>query len=269
MQVRRARPPARGAVLSAVLGLAVLPSLIPRARGRASGRPAVDAVVGRARGRAAAAGPARRHGVVVDTTALTGPDVRGWWVDGVTGETVDAGSVARPAVALHPPDIGDGPPRLDTRDRRRDPRAVPPGDRTGATLRAMLDVIEAWHTAVNAGDARRGCAVYRRRSGRRPARRRSGADCWSAGWGTRPSGCSRCGGSAAMTGLSSSRTRAGSTRAPATHGARPGRDGVRGRGRPHLPGAAPHRPRRRAGCPRPHLTDDEVTPRAGRVGPWP
>ena len=29
MQVRRVRPPVRGAVLSAVLGLAVLPSLIP------------------------------------------------------------------------------------------------------------------------------------------------------------------------------------------------------------------------------------------------
>ena len=33
--------------------------------------------------------------VVVDTTTLTGPTLRGWWVDGVTGETVDAGSVRR------------------------------------------------------------------------------------------------------------------------------------------------------------------------------
>ena len=46
MQVRPPWPSARGAVLSAVLGLAVLPSLIPG--GLAAGhpvRPAVDAVV--------------------------------------------------------------------------------------------------------------------------------------------------------------------------------------------------------------------------------
>jgi hypothetical protein len=112
MQVRRVRPPDRGAVLSAVLGLAVLPSLIPGGLGAGLPIwPAADEIVD---------GPAAtgrlllvRHAgtapvVVVDTTRLTGPALRGWWVDGVTGETVDVGSVpSGPAVALRPPDTGD------------------------------------------------------------------------------------------------------------------------------------------------------------------
>jgi len=117
MQVRRVRPPVRGAVLSAVLGLAVLPSLIPGGLGAGLpiGSAAVDDIVD------ASAATGRlllvRHAgsalvVVVDTTRLTGPALRGWWVDGVTGETVDVGSVPRgPAVALHPPDIGDADAR--------------------------------------------------------------------------------------------------------------------------------------------------------------
>jgi hypothetical protein len=112
MQVRRARPPVRGAVLSAVLAMAVLPSLIPGGLGVGLpvGTPAVDAIVDlpAAAGRLLLVRHAGTAPVVVDTTTLTGPALRGWWVDGVTGETVDAGSVPRgPAVALHPPDTGD------------------------------------------------------------------------------------------------------------------------------------------------------------------
>lgn len=109
MQVRRAR----GAVLPVVLGLAVLPSLAPDGPGL--GLPAVGAVldVPAAAGRLLLV---RHVGaepvVVVDTTALTGPALRGWWADGVSGETVDAGSVPRgPAVVLHPPDTGDAAAR--------------------------------------------------------------------------------------------------------------------------------------------------------------
>ena len=116
MQVRRARRPARGAVLSVALGLAVLPSLIPGGLGAGLPLevPVVDPVVDAILDVPAVAGRLLlgRHAgtapVVVDTTSLTGPVLRGWWVDGVTGETVDAGSVPRgPAVALHPPDVGD------------------------------------------------------------------------------------------------------------------------------------------------------------------
>ena len=46
--------------------------------------------------------------VILDTTALAGPALRAWWVDGVSGVTVDAGSVPRAdGVVLHPPDTGD------------------------------------------------------------------------------------------------------------------------------------------------------------------
>ena len=115
MQVRRARSPARGAVLSVALGLAVLPSLIPGGLGAGLplGVPVVDAIldVPAVAGRLLLVRHAGTAPVVVDTTALTGPVLRGWWVDGVTGETVDAGSVPRgPAVALHPPDTGDRAP---------------------------------------------------------------------------------------------------------------------------------------------------------------
>ena len=117
MQVRRARPPARGAVLSVALGLAVLPSLIPGGLGAGLplGVPVVAAIldVPAVAGRLLLVRHAGTAPVVVDSTALTGPLLRGWWVDGVTGETVDAGSVPRgPAVALHPPDDGDA----DVRD---------------------------------------------------------------------------------------------------------------------------------------------------------
>ena len=95
MQVRRARPPARGAVLSVALGLAVLPSLIPGGLGAGLplGVPVVDAIldVPAVAGRLLLVRHAGTAPVVVDTTALTGPVLRGWWVDGVTGETVDAG----------------------------------------------------------------------------------------------------------------------------------------------------------------------------------
>ena len=112
MPVRRSWPSARGGVLAAALGLAVLPALTPP--GLTAGlpaRPAADSV---------AAIPAMagellliRHAgtapVTVDTRGLAGPALRAWWVDGVTGESVDAGAVRRGrAVRLHPPETGDG-----------------------------------------------------------------------------------------------------------------------------------------------------------------
>ena len=109
MQVRRVLPPVRGTVLAAVLGLAVVPSLIPGGFGPVGPSP-VDAIVDlpAAVGRLLVVRHAGTDAVVVDTTSLTGPALRGWWVDGVTGETVDAGSIPRgPAVALNPPDTGD------------------------------------------------------------------------------------------------------------------------------------------------------------------
>ena len=49
--------------------------------------------------------------VTVDTSRLTGPALRAWWVDGIGGQTVDSGSVQRgPAVQLFPPDTGDQGP---------------------------------------------------------------------------------------------------------------------------------------------------------------
>jgi hypothetical protein len=107
---------ARGAALPVVLGLAVLPSLVPDGLGALQGGvPAVDAapdapITG---GRLLLV---RHVGtdavVVVDTTALAGPALRGWWADGVTGRSVDAGSVPRgPAVVLHPPDPGEAAAR--------------------------------------------------------------------------------------------------------------------------------------------------------------
>jgi hypothetical protein len=106
MQARRVR----GAVLATVLGLAVLPSVVPDGLGL----PAVDVVVDvpGAAGRLLLVRHAGTGPVVVDTTTLTGPALRGWWVDAVTGETVDAGSVRRGrVVALHPPDTGDAAAR--------------------------------------------------------------------------------------------------------------------------------------------------------------
>jgi len=110
MQVRRVLPPVRGAILAAGLGLAVLPSLIPGGLGLPVGPSPVEAIVDvpAAAGRLLLVRHAGADAVVVDTSTLTGPALRGWWVDGVTGETVDAGSVPRgPAVTLNPPDTGD------------------------------------------------------------------------------------------------------------------------------------------------------------------
>ena len=105
MQVRRSWPTLRGSVLAAVLGLAVLPSLAP------PGAPARLAVadVPAAVGELLVVRHAGTSPVTVDTRGLAGPVLRGWWVDGVTGESVDAGTVRRArAVRLHPPDTGDG-----------------------------------------------------------------------------------------------------------------------------------------------------------------
>ena len=105
MQVRRAR----GSILAAMLGLAVLPAALPL--GLPVAPQAVDAVVDLS-GAAGTLLVVRHAGtapVTVDTTVLTGPAVRGWWVDGATGENIDVGALSRgPAVTLHPPDTGDG-----------------------------------------------------------------------------------------------------------------------------------------------------------------
>jgi hypothetical protein len=105
MQVQRAR----GSILAALLGLALLPTALPL--GLPVGPQAVDVVADIS----GAAGTLLvvRHGgtapVTVDTTVLTGPALRGWWVDGTTGQNVDVGALTRgPAVTLHPPDTGDG-----------------------------------------------------------------------------------------------------------------------------------------------------------------
>lgn len=106
MQVRRAR----GSILATLLGLAVLPAALPL--GLPVAPQAVDVVVVDLSGAAGTLLVVRHAGtapVTVDTTVLTGPAVRGWWVDGATGENVDVGALTRgPAVTLHPPDTGDG-----------------------------------------------------------------------------------------------------------------------------------------------------------------
>ena len=105
MQVRRAR----GSILAALLGLTVLPAALPL--GLPVGPQAVDTVVdiSAAAGKLLLVRHAGTVPVTVDTTVLTGPAVRGWWVDGTTGANVDVGALTRgPAVTLHPPDTGDG-----------------------------------------------------------------------------------------------------------------------------------------------------------------
>ena len=103
MQVRGVR----GAALPVAFGLAVLPSVIPEDLDVPDDVvPAVDAPA--PGGRLMLVRHAGTVLVVVDTTRLAGPALRGWWVDDLTGKTVDAGSVPRgPAVVLHPPDTGD------------------------------------------------------------------------------------------------------------------------------------------------------------------
>ena len=82
MQVRRAR----GGILAALLGLAVLPAALPL--GLPVGRQAADVVVDipGAAGTLLVVRHAGTAPVTVDTTVLTGPAVRGWWVDGTTGQ---------------------------------------------------------------------------------------------------------------------------------------------------------------------------------------
>ena len=103
MQVRRAR----GSILAAMLGLAVLPAALPL--GLPVGPQAAVADVSGVAGALLVVRHAGTAPVTVDTTVLTGPAVRGWWVDGTTGQNVDVGALSRgPAVTLHPPDTGDG-----------------------------------------------------------------------------------------------------------------------------------------------------------------
>jgi Putative collagen-binding domain of a collagenase len=102
MQVRRPMSPTAGAC-AVLLSLAVL-------------LPAGPAVLPLASARSAAGGlllvrHAGTEPVTVDTTRLTGPALRAWWVDAIGDRTVDAGSVQRAkAVTLYPPDTGDGSP---------------------------------------------------------------------------------------------------------------------------------------------------------------
>ena len=79
---------------------AVLPAaVIPAVAAPAVAAPSTAVLV-----RHAGTGP-----VTVDTTELIGSTLRAWWIDAVSGTTVDAGSVERgPAVRLFPPDTGDG-----------------------------------------------------------------------------------------------------------------------------------------------------------------
>jgi hypothetical protein len=110
MQVRGVR----GAILPVAFGLAVLPSVIPEGVDVPGGVP--DEVVPAAEPASGGRLMLVRHAgtmlVVIDTTKLAGPALRGWWVDDLTGKTVDAGSVPRgPAVVLHPPDTGDAAAR--------------------------------------------------------------------------------------------------------------------------------------------------------------
>jgi len=116
MQVRRSRPRVSGALLATVLGLAVLhAALVPAApAGAVLPLPAVlgaDALaaVRTVAGRLLLVRHAGTEPVVVDTTVLTGPALRLWWVDQRSGATVDGGSVPRrESVRLFPPDTGDG-----------------------------------------------------------------------------------------------------------------------------------------------------------------
>jgi hypothetical protein len=105
MRVGRPASLAAGGLCALLLAVgAVLP---------AAGAPAVDLPTAPAPStgglllvRHAGTGP-----VTVDTTRLTGPALRAWWVDGIGDRTVDAGTVPRgPAVKLFPPDTGSGGP---------------------------------------------------------------------------------------------------------------------------------------------------------------
>lgn len=87
---------------------AVSPPLLPAA---ALPRPDLPSIPVPSPGRALIVRHAGTAPVTVDTTRLPGPALRAWWVDGIGGVTVDAGSVPRgPAVKLFPPDTGDRSP---------------------------------------------------------------------------------------------------------------------------------------------------------------
>ena len=108
MQVRRPALVAAGGLCAVFVGLgAALPAAgAPALGGPAPAVPAPTTAAGVLLVRHAGTGP-----ITVDTTRLEGPALRAYWVDGVGGGTVDAGSVQRgPAVRLFPPDTGDGAP---------------------------------------------------------------------------------------------------------------------------------------------------------------
>jgi len=105
MRVRRPASLAAGCLCAVLLGLGVV---LP-----AAGAPAVDipTVPAPSTGGMLLVRHAGTAPVTVDTTRLTGPALRAWWVDGVGDRTVDAGSVPRdPAVKLFPPDTGEQGP---------------------------------------------------------------------------------------------------------------------------------------------------------------
>jgi hypothetical protein len=109
MQVRRPVSLAAGGLCTTLLALA---AVLPVAELPAAGLPAVELPVAVTRPVAAGLLLVRHAGtdpVTLDTTRLTGPALRAWWVDAIGDRTVDAGSVPRgPAVKLFPPDTGDG-----------------------------------------------------------------------------------------------------------------------------------------------------------------
>ena len=148
MQVRRAR----GSILAALLGLAVLPAALPL--GLPVGRQAVDVVVdiSGAAGTLLVVRHAGTAPVTVDTTVLTGPAVRGWWVDGTTGaerrrRRADPGSGRH---ASSPGHRRRCRPRLDARDRRHDPRS-----RAARLTPCSVDRRSRWSHARRRGHAPR------------------------------------------------------------------------------------------------------------------
>jgi Putative collagen-binding domain of a collagenase len=103
MRVRRPVSLAAGGLGAMLLALGIV---LPAAGAPVVDRPAVSApsTGGLLIVRHAGTAP-----VTVDTTRLTGPALRAWWVDGIGDRTVDAGAVPRDrAVKLFPPDTGDG-----------------------------------------------------------------------------------------------------------------------------------------------------------------
>jgi hypothetical protein len=104
MQVRRPASLAAGGLCAAALALvAVLPGSSALGLPTAVARPGAAGLL---LVRHVGTGP-----ITVDTTKLTGPALRAWWIDAFGDETVDGGAVSRePAVKLFPPDTGNGGP---------------------------------------------------------------------------------------------------------------------------------------------------------------